>query len=113
LHTAIADFLDPKIKALEYEIATLREPTSGSSGNQAGELVDFQDELKALRAELERVIKLPWKPNLNDGVLITAAPLWKLFRLIKWQKTESVLGSTRGGRLRLGAPCLQHLVSAR
>ena len=27
-----------------------------------------------------------WKPNLNDGVLITAAPLWKLFRLPKWQK---------------------------
>ena len=31
--------------------------------------------------------KLPWRPNLNDGVQITAAPLWKLFRLPKWQKT--------------------------
>ena len=30
-----------------------------------------------------------WKPNLNDGVLITAAPLWKLFRLSKWQKDLS------------------------
>jgi hypothetical protein len=28
-----------------------------------------------------------WKPNLNDGVQITASPLWKLFRLPKWQKT--------------------------
>src|SRR5207249_451955 len=27
-----------------------------------------------------------WKPNLNDGVLITACPLWKLFRLPKWRK---------------------------
>jgi hypothetical protein len=33
-----------------------------------------------------RVAGLPWKPNLNDGVLITASPLWKLFRLSKWQK---------------------------
>ena len=32
-----------------------------------------------------RVAKLPYKPNLNDGVLITASPLWKLFRLKKWQ----------------------------
>ena len=28
-----------------------------------------------------------WKPNLNDGVQITAALLWKLFRLPKWQRT--------------------------
>jgi len=27
-----------------------------------------------------------YKPNLNDGVLITASPLWKLFRLPKWQR---------------------------
>lgn len=27
-----------------------------------------------------------WKPNLNDGVVITAAPLWKLFQFKPWQK---------------------------
>jgi len=47
---------------------------------------EFLDELKDLHDEIEEIIKLPWKPNLNDGVLITAAPLWKLFRLPKWQK---------------------------
>ena len=57
LHTAIADFLDPKIKALDQEIAALRERSDGG-GSKAGELLDFQDELKALRAELERVIRL-------------------------------------------------------
>ena len=36
--------------------------------------------------EIERIIKLPWKPNLNDGVLITASPLHNLFRLPKWKK---------------------------
>ncbi|MBE7502030.1 MAG: hypothetical protein HS113_17400 [Verrucomicrobiales bacterium] len=85
LHRAIADFLDPRIKGLEHEIAALRERPDGG-GRKIGDLLDFQDELKALRTELERVAKLPWQPNLNDGVLITASPLWKLFRLPKWRK---------------------------
>lgn len=85
LHRAIADFLDPKIKGLEHEITALRERPDGG-GRKVGDLLDLQDELKALRAELERVAKLPWRPNLNDGVLITASPLWKLFRLPKWRK---------------------------
>jgi hypothetical protein len=33
---------------------------------------------------------LPYKPDLNDGVLITASPLWKLFRLPKWRKDLEV-----------------------
>jgi hypothetical protein len=49
-------------------------------------LLDLEKELEEYRAEIERIIKLPWKPNLNDGALITASPLWKLFRLPKWQK---------------------------
>lgn len=48
---------------------------------------DFEQELQEFRDELLRLAKLPWRPNLNDGVQITAAPLWKLFRLPKWQKT--------------------------
>ncbi|RMD59086.1 type II restriction endonuclease subunit M, partial [Candidatus Parcubacteria bacterium] len=35
--------------------------------------------------ELLRVAAF-WKPNLNDGVQITAAPLWRLFRHRPWQK---------------------------
>jgi hypothetical protein len=43
------------------------------------------NELRDFRDELLRVANLPYKPNLNDGVLITASPLWKLFRLPKWR----------------------------
>jgi len=82
LHKCIADFLDPKIKDVEGELGRL----SGKESGRAGDLRDFLNELKDLKDEVERVIKLPWKPNLNDGVLITASPLWKLFRLSKWQK---------------------------
>jgi hypothetical protein len=82
LHKCLADFLDPKIKDVEGELGKL----SGKDSGRAADLRDFLNELKDLRDEIERVIKPPWKPNLNDGVLITASPLWKLFRLSKWQK---------------------------
>ena len=38
-----------------------------------------------MRDELLRVAQF-WKPNLNDGVQITAAPLWRLFQHKPWQK---------------------------
>ena len=82
LHKCLADFLDPKIKDVESELGKL----TGKDSGRAADLRDFLNELKDLKDEIERVIKLPWKPNLNDGVLITASPLWKLFRLSKWQK---------------------------
>jgi hypothetical protein len=85
LHTAIADFIDPKLRSLDHEISAQREKSS-SGGSKLAELLEFRGELLDLKAELERIIKLPWKPNLNDGVLITACPLWKLFRFPKWQK---------------------------
>jgi len=82
LHKCLADFLDPKIQDVERELGKL----TGKDSGRSADLRDFLNELKDLKDEIERVIKLPWKPNLNDGVLITASPLWKLFRLSKWQK---------------------------
>lgn len=82
LHKCLADFLEPKIKDVGNELGKL----TGKDSGRAADLRDLLNELKDLKDEIERVIKLPWKPNLNDGVLITASPLWKLFRLSKWQK---------------------------
>jgi hypothetical protein len=84
LHQCMADFLMPKLKNVSAEIQMLR----GSNGSQSrlGELVELQDELKDMQVEIERIIKLPYVPNPDDGVLVTASPLWKLFRLPKWQK---------------------------
>jgi len=84
LHRAIADFIDPKLKALDREIAMLRENNAARARLEP--IQDLQKELLALRTELERLTQLPWNPNLNDGVLITASPLWTLFRQGKWQK---------------------------
>ena len=49
------------------------------------QLSDLEVELKNFRDDLLDIAKF-WKPNLNDGVQITAAPLWKLFQHKPWQK---------------------------
>lgn len=84
LHVALADYVDPKLKFVRTEITMLRE--TGNHRARLEELLDLEKELADFHDEIERIIKLSWNPNLNDGVLITACPLWKLFRLPKWQK---------------------------
>jgi hypothetical protein len=84
LHAALADFIDPKLKSVRDEISYLRG--NGNQQARVEQLRDLEQELQEFRDEIERIVKLPWKPNLNDGVLISASPLWKLFRLPKWQK---------------------------
>ncbi|MCG5526348.1 hypothetical protein LRB11_15655, partial [Ectothiorhodospira haloalkaliphila] len=56
LLTAINDFVDPKLKQVESELGNLR--LTGTSRS---------------------------KPNHDDGVQISAAPLWPLFRHRPWQ----------------------------
>ncbi len=75
---------------MNQDIERLRgEVLQGGTAKQRDQLErhqKLQQELKEFRDELLRVAQLPYRPNLNDGVLITASPLWKLFRLPKWQK---------------------------
>jgi len=90
LYKCLQQFVIPKLADVEKELAHLRGVLAANEGGakerkRLEELEDFRRELIELRTELE--LWAPrWKPNLNDGVLITAAPLWKLFRLPKWQK---------------------------
>lgn len=87
LYTCVNDFVDPKLKQVSEEAARLRlkKGRSAADEKELERLTDFERELKDFREELLRVAKF-WKPNLNDGVEITAAPLWKLFQHKPWQK---------------------------
>jgi hypothetical protein len=89
LFTCVNDFVEPKLRQVTDALNDLRAKGSRSRDEEKeyeGQQ-DFEVELREFRDELLRIANLPWKPNLNDGVQITAAPLWKLFRLPKWQKT--------------------------
>jgi hypothetical protein len=92
LFQCVNDFVKPKLEEVNRDIERLRgelQRADGGSSKQREKLQELEDlaiELKEFHDELLRVAGLPYKPNLNDGVLITASPLWKLFRLPKWQK---------------------------
>jgi hypothetical protein len=80
--------VEPKLRQVAEAAAALRNKPnrSGKDEKELELLTDLELELKDFRDELLRIAAF-WKPNLNDGVQITAAPLWKLFKLSKWQKT--------------------------
>lgn len=87
LFHAVNNFVEPKLKQVTEELPRLKAKSGRSSAEEKelSKLTELASELTDFRDELLRVAKF-WKPNLNDGVLITASPLWKLFRLPKWRK---------------------------
>jgi hypothetical protein len=87
LYSCVNDFVDPKLRQVGDEIERLRRVADhGARGEREyTQLTDLAQELQEFRAELLRVATF-WRPNLNDGVQITAAPLWRLFQHKPWQK---------------------------
>lgn len=91
LFTAVNDFLDGpngKLTQVSRECAELR--LKGSSRSSEDEkryemLQTFEQELTDLRDTLLKIAPT-YQPNHDDGVQITAAPLWSLFRHKPWQK---------------------------
>jgi hypothetical protein len=83
----INEKLEPKIDELTLHIETLSANTSRTSKEDTELNLIFgrKDDLELMAEELNRLSKF-WRPNLNDGVLITAAPLWRLFQHTTWQK---------------------------
>ena len=86
LYICINDFVEPKLKRVMETSNELRrkEKRNSQEEKELERLEDLEAELKDFRDEILRVARF-WKPNLNDGVQITAAPLWKLFSLTRWQ----------------------------
>lgn len=91
LFTVVNDFLDGpngKLTQVSRECAELR--SKGSSRSSEDEkcyemLQTFEQELTDLRDTLLKIAPT-YQPNHDDGVQITAAPLWPLFRHKPWQK---------------------------
>ncbi len=93
LYRAVTGYVEPHLVRVEGQIAEFETELSRSTVRDAsrlrdrlGEMRAFRAELNEFRAELLRVAALPYRPNLDDGVLISAAPLHQLFRFPKWRK---------------------------
>ena len=91
LFRVLNDFVGPK---LDHEKATLdrlvQESGTAPSATQRGEIdaqETFVSEIRALHTEVARVAPL-WQPNLDDGVILNFAPLWRLVPHIRSWQTE-------------------------
>jgi hypothetical protein len=90
LHRVLDDVLTPKLNHEQRRLDLLRaEGGPSPTGAQRLEIEQQEtlvDELRSFREELARVTPL-WNPELDDGVVLNAAPLWRLFGHTKpWQK---------------------------
>ncbi len=88
LYTAINDFVEPKLKQVGADVTALRNKGAARTRDdekQFEALQAFELELMELRDTLLKLAPT-YKPNHDDGVQISAAPLWSLFRHKPWQK---------------------------
>ena len=96
---------------MEHE---LREQATAAERRTLAAQEAFVEELRAFLDEVKRVAPL-WRPNLDDGVVINFAPLWRLVPQHKlWQKeVKSTWDGLVRWQVRLGAPCDASLARTR
>lgn len=88
LYIAVNDFIEPKLKSIGEQVGVLRAKGGARSRDDEKRFESLQSlelELIELRDTLLKIAPT-YKPNHDDGVQITAAPLWPLFRHKPWQK---------------------------
>jgi len=84
------DIVGPKLAHEEHRLEAVRQqPGANPSAKERKQLAAQQaliEELRSLLDEVRRVAPL-WNPDLDDGVVLTMAPLWRLVPQHKgWQK---------------------------
>ncbi len=89
-YQVLNDYAEPKLRFEERELTNIRHQYgAGPTAAQRKEIAareSFVAELADFKEEIARVALL-WNPNLNDGVIINFAPLWRLVPQNKpWQK---------------------------
>jgi len=88
LYTVINDFVEPKLKEVGDGVLTLRNKGVGRSRDDEKQfeiLLALEMELVEMQGFLLNIAQ-HYHPFHDDGVQITAAPLWQLFRHKPWQK---------------------------
>lgn len=87
----------------EAIIRLQREQHEGGAGRPARKVAEELDaeeglaeELRRFRAEAERVAGLGWEPDLDDGIVLCAAPLADLFP--SWPEAKAARAELRNGK---------------
>jgi hypothetical protein len=74
----ITEVLDPRLRRLNEELGALA--AEGGGAGRKAKLENLRLELAEMRQDFQELIAKGYKPDLNDGALITACPLAKYFR---------------------------------
>lgn len=81
LFKVLNDFVGPKLDHEKSKLDGLTQEAGASPSASQRREIDQQEtfvgELQALKTEVARVAPL-WTPNLDDGVILNFAPLWRL-----------------------------------
>ncbi len=101
---AIVREAEQRQRLAEQQIGHLqREAETGSGGRKASEVAKELEaeqklavELASFRAEAERIANLGWEPDLDDGMVLNAAPLADLFPA--WKDAAAYRKELRAGK---------------
>ena len=90
VYTILNDYVDPKLKYEEQRLNSVADSVGPNPSSrwrtEIDDLERFVSELRAFRDEVSRVAPI-WNPDLNDGVIVNAAPLWRVVTHHRaWQK---------------------------
>ncbi len=88
LYTAVNEFVEPELEQVAKDLAALRDKGKARSRDDDKVMETLQTlerELGELRDTLLQIAPI-YRPSHDDGVQITAAPLWPVFRHKPWQK---------------------------
>lgn len=89
LYSAVNDFIEPKLMEVSAGIAILTDRGSSRTRDDEKEY-EFLKSLQLELIELNNVLlslASNYQPCHDDGVQVTASPLWPLFKNKPWQKT--------------------------
>lgn len=82
LFQVLHDLVMPKLGLEERELTRIRQDAGVTPSASQRKAIDAQErlvgDLRELREELEAAAPL-WAPDLNDGIVVVLAPLWRLF----------------------------------
>jgi hypothetical protein len=88
LYSAINDFVEPKMQQVGADVKALHNKGAKRTRDDEKQFETLQSlelELIELHDTL-RKLAIDYKPNHDDGVQISAAPLWPLFQHRPWQR---------------------------
>jgi len=89
-YKVLNDFAEPKLRHEQRNLESLTQDAAGNPTPSQRKEIDaqerFVEELRSFRDEVARIAPL-WNPDLDDGVIINFAPLWRLVPQHRaWQK---------------------------